>query len=270
MLSNDPGNFRYFVELAFNGSCFHGWQIQPGAITVQEVLNKAISTLLAEPVNLVGCGRTDAGVHAAHFVAHFDVQKPVTDCDQLVYRINRFINLPIRVDRIVYVNQTAHARFDAQLRTYHYLISSEKSPFMRDFTWQIPFALDVESMNKACSLLLGKHDFTSFSKLHTDVKTNICTVTTAHWMQNDHLLVFKIQSDRFLRNMVRAIVGTMIEIGKHKMDYTEMKSILLALDRSSAGMSVPAQGLFLSWVDYPGEIFKTKPATPFINWERFV
>jgi len=268
MLSTKTNGFRYFIELAFNGTAFHGWQIQPGAVTVQETINHAVSTLLSEPVNLVGCGRTDAGVHASHFVAHFEVINPISDCDQLVYKLNRFINMPIRIDRVVPVTVETHARFQAVSRTYHYLISEGKAPFMNDFAWVLPLPLDIDAMNAACRLLIGKQDFTSFSKLHTDVKTNICEVYEAGWINQSGCLVFRIRSDRFLRNMVRAIVGTLVEVGKGKITVSDVDRILREMDRSKAGMSVPAKGLYLTKVEYPDELFRSEPRYPFSDWFR--
>lgn len=270
MLSAQTNGFRYFIELAFNGTPFHGWQVQPGADTVQETINTAISTLLGEPVNLVGCGRTDTGVHASHFVAHFDVGRAIPDCSQLVNRLNRFINKPVRIDRIVLVQADSHARFHAVSRTYHYLITPGKAPFMHDLAWHLSIRMDIKAMNLACNYLKGKHDFTSFSKLHTDVKTNNCEVLEAQWFEKSGCLVFKIRSDRFLRNMVRAIIGTLLEVGKGNISPDEVERILLARDRSEAGMSVPAKGLYLTRVDYPAEIFEINPIAPFSDWISIV
>ncbi|MCX6223745.1 MAG: tRNA pseudouridine(38-40) synthase TruA [Bacteroidia bacterium] len=266
MLTTQTNGSRYFIELAFNGTGFHGWQIQPAADTVQEILNFAITTLTGESVNLAGCGRTDAGVHASHFVAHFDVKIPIADCNLLVYRLNRFINKSIRIDRIVPVNADSHARFHAISRTYHYLIAHGKAPFMKDFSWDLSIPIDIDAMNLACRVLTGKHDFTSFSKLHSDVKTNDCEVFEASWSEHSGFLIFRIRADRFLRNMVRAIVGTLIEVGKGKIAPADVEKILLAKDRSSAGMSVPAKGLYLTKVEYPAEIFRIDPKSPFTDW----
>ncbi len=266
MLTTQPTGFRYFIELAFNGTGFHGWQIQPGEVTVQETLNHALGLLTHQNVNVVGCGRTDAGVHASHFVAHFDIEQPVADCDALTGKLNRFLNKPIRIDRIVPVSLDLHARFQACSRTYNYLISRGKTPFMNDFCWEFGLPLDVSGMNKAGILLVGKHDFTSFSKLHTDVKTNICEVFEANWTEESGILVFRIRADRFLRNMVRAIVGTLVEVGKGKIGAREVQVILDSKDRGNAGMSVPAKGLFLTRVDYDPEIFSVEPKSPFANW----
>jgi tRNA pseudouridine38-40 synthase len=266
MLTTSPSVYRYFIELAFNGTIFHGWQIQPGDITVQETLNHAIGMLTGEAVNLVGCGRTDSGVHASHFVAHFDVQQPINDCINLTAKLNRFLNKPIRIYRIVNVDPDAHARFDACSRTYKYLISKNKTPFASDFSWNLCIPLDIDAMNKACSFIVGKHDFTSFSKPHTDVKTNNCEVFEASWSEKSGMLVFTIRSDRFLRNMVRAIVGTLIEVGKGKIQIEDVGRIMDEKDRSKAGMSVPAHGLFLAKVEYNPGIFDVEPKDPFSDW----
>jgi len=266
MLSSKTSIFRYFIELSFNGTDFHGWQIQPGADSVQETLNHAIGLLVGEPVNLTGCGRTDAGVHASHFVAHFDAEKEIGDCGQLTLRLNRLLNKPVRINRVIPVDPDAHARFHAVARTYQYLVSLQKQAFISDFSWYLPKTPDVGAMNEACTLIKGRHDFTSFSKLHTDVRTNICTVTEAGWQVHGDLLLFRICADRFLRNMVRAIVGTLIEVGKGRISPETMSAILEAKDRSKAGMSVPAKGLFLTRVDYPPEIFTINPKPPFPDW----
>jgi len=263
MLTSGISLHRYFIELAFDGSDFSGWQVQPGVRTVQNYLNSAISTLISEPVNLVGCGRTDSGVHASHFVAHFDTGKSIRNPDNLVKRLRRFLNPSVRVDHIVEVNPGWNARFDAISRTYHYLINSGRSPWLQGFAWNLTMALDREAMNQGASFLLGTHDFTSFSKLHSDVKTNICTVAEAGWFEREGCLVFRIRADRFLRNMVRAIVGTLIEVGKGKAGPDSLPSVLEARDRSCAGTSVPAMGLFLTCVDYPKEHYVIHPVSPF-------
>ncbi len=266
MLTTFPAGYRYFIEMAFNGTSFHGWQIQPGAETVQETLNTALSMLTGEQLNIVGCGRTDSGVHASHFVAHFEVQIPIDDCLALTGKLNRFFNKPIRIDRIVPVSTSSHARFDACSRTYIYMISKAKTPFIYDYCWNLSIPLDIDAMNRACSFLIGKHDFTSFSKLHTDVKTNDCEVFEASWHEKSGLLIFTIRADRFLRNMVRAIVGTLVEVGKGKIQVDDLLRIMAAKNRSKAGMSVPAKGLFLAKVEYNSEIFNSEPKDPFSDW----
>jgi tRNA pseudouridine38-40 synthase len=266
MLTTLSTGFRYFIELAFNGCPYHGWQIQPNAISVQETLNNAITILVGERVNLVGCGRTDAGVNASHFVAHFDVSNPISDCDAFIIRLNRFLKESVRIDRIVRTQDDFHARFNAISRTYHYLIAREKTPFMGNFSWKYTLPLNLQSMCEATSILVGKHDFTSFSKLHTDVKTNICEVREANWYEHSGFLVFKITADRFLRNMVRSIVGTMIEVGKGKRQPQDIVALLGQKNRSKAGISAPAQGLFLTKVDYDPLFFKIAPKPPFFDW----
>ncbi|HBB92362.1 MAG: tRNA pseudouridine(38-40) synthase TruA [Bacteroidetes bacterium GWF2_49_14] len=268
MLTSEAPKYRYFIELAFDGTGYSGWQVQPGNPTVQEYLNKSLSTLLKESVNLTGCGRTDAGVHASHFVAHFDTLDAVPDTDQLVYRLRRFLNSTVRIDRIVQVKSDLHARFNASSRTYHYLIDTQGGPFHSSFSWKLAHALDLKSMNAGAHFLIGKQDFTSLSKLHTDVKTNFCTVTEAAWSEISGFLVFRIRADRFLRNMVRAAVGTLVEVGRGRIEPARVKAILEEKNRSSAGISVPACGLFLTQVDYPAELFATEPVSPFPNLIR--
>ncbi|MFH0761771.1 MAG: tRNA pseudouridine(38-40) synthase TruA [Bacteroidota bacterium] len=263
MLTSEVTPHRYFIELAFNGSGYKGWQVQPGMPTVQDYLNRAITTLIAEPVNLVGCGRTDSGVHASHFIAHFDTVKPIRNPELVTRRLRRYLNPSVRVDRIVEVASDVNARFNAISRIYHYLINSSRSPWFQEFSWNLTVPLDVAAMNEGASRLLGTHDFTSFSKLHTDVKTNICTVAEAEWFEREGFLVFRIRADRFLRNMVRAIVGTSIEIGKGKAEPLTVGEIMLAKDRSRAGTSVPASGLFLTRVDYHPDDFIINPVSPF-------
>jgi tRNA pseudouridine38-40 synthase len=263
MLSPEVTQHRYFIELAFNGSSYRGWQVQPGMPTVQNYLNTAITTLIGEPVNLVGCGRTDSGVHASHFVAHFDTIKPIKNHELLTRRMKRYLNPSVRVDRILEMAPELNARFSAISRTYHYLINTNRSPWLQEFSWNLTIPLNTAAMNSGAARLLGTHDFTSFSKLHSDVKTNICTVAEAAWFEREGFLVFRIRSDRFLRNMVRAIVGTSIEIGKGKVDPLVVDFILEAKDRSKAGTSVPASGLFLTRVDYHLDDFVINPVSPF-------
>jgi tRNA pseudouridine38-40 synthase len=270
MLSQTFLGHRYFIEFAFNGTPFHGWQVQSGQETVQEVLNTGLDRLLGTPVSLVGCGRTDAGVHASHFVAHFDVCAPVDDCRQLAYRLNRYLNKPIRIDRIVEVAPDAHARYSAVSRTYHYLVATTANPFMRDFAWEFTLPLDVAAMNEACRFLPGKKDFKSFCKLHSDVKNHLCEVYEAAWSIQPGFLIFRIRADRFLRNMVRAIVGTLVEVGKGRIDPTGLSAIMEAGNRSDAGMSVPGNGLFLTRVDYPVGVFEVEPQNPFPDWLQMV
>jgi tRNA pseudouridine38-40 synthase len=242
---------RYFIQLAYNGTRFHGWQVQPNAISVQEVLTNAISIILKEQVEVVGAGRTDTGVHASFFVAHFDVEQELTDIAQLCRKLNRFLNHDVQVIQLFEVDGEMHARFSATYRTYHYYLSNSKHPFRQEFTAYYPQTFDLELMNKAAKVLFDYNDFTSFSKLHTDVKTNNCNIFKAEWHEEKGLLVFEISADRFLRNMVRAIVGTLMEVGKHKISVADLRQIIEKRDRCAAGASVLAKGLFLTDIGYP-------------------
>ncbi|MBN2615002.1 MAG: tRNA pseudouridine(38-40) synthase TruA [Bacteroidales bacterium] len=243
---------RYFVHLAYNGTAYHGWQIQPNAVTVQEVLNEKISLLTGEKVNLVGCGRTDTGVHARMFFAHFDLEKPLQiKPEEFVHKLNGFHLKDIAVYHLWPVPEDYHSRFSAVSRTYKYYISRVRDPFGRDQSWEYTGTLDVAAMQKAAEYLFDFTDFTSFSKLHTQTATNSCTISEARWEQNENQLVFTITANRFLRNMVRAIVGTLVEIGQGKLSPEEMNRIILSKDRGEAGFSVPANGLFLERITYP-------------------
>ncbi|MBN2745356.1 MAG: tRNA pseudouridine(38-40) synthase TruA [Bacteroidales bacterium] len=248
---------RYFVKLSYRGTHYHGWQIQPNGITVQEELTKAFSLKLSEPELIItGAGRTDTGVHARNFYAHFDTKLPIIDLDDLVVQMNKFLSKDITIHQIFPVIDQAHARFDALSRTYRYFISTEKDPFFQDFSWYVYGKLNIEKMNQATFYLLGEQDFTSFSKLHTQTKTNICTVTKAVWTKHETSLVFEITADRFLRNMVRAVVGTLVKVGRERIAPEDVKEILLAKSRSDAGESVPAKGLFLEDIGYDFERLK--------------
>lgn len=247
---------RYFIQLSYKGTHYHGWQIQPNAITVQEILAKAFSTILREEIEITGAGRTDSGVHASFFVAHFESKQEALDKDlKLVFKLNHFLPKDIAIFRIVKVNNDAHARFDATERVYKYYIHQRKDVFLNDISWYLPIDLNVEIMNKAARLLQQYEDFTSFSKINTDVKTNICQVSEARWSKDDYRLIFTIRADRFLRNMVRAIVGTLLEVGKEKITINEFKQIIKSKKRENAGASVPAQGLFLEDIKYPPSIY---------------
>lgn len=241
---------RYFIELAYNGSNYHGWQIQPGAPTVQEALNQALKTLLREDILVVGAGRTDAGVHASFYVAHFDTKKNIDEPAKMVYKLNRILGKDIAISRIYPVGPDMHARFSARSRTYRYYIDKYKDPFTCDYAWKVFPLPDVNVMNEACRILFDYKDFTSFSKLHTDVKTNNCTILTAHWQDTGKQLVFTIRADRFLRNMVRAIVGTLVEIGQGKITVEDFRRIIESKNRGNAGTSVPGKALFLCHVEY--------------------
>lgn len=247
---------RYFIYISFKGTSYHGWQVQPKAVTIQKILDEAITVILGEKILTTGAGRTDAGVHAKVFCAHFDSQNPdLAKRKNLIFRLNRFLPDDISVNDIRKVLPDANARFSAISRTYKYYVSRVKDPFNVDSTWFIHGDLDVEAMNLASEILLKHSDFTSFSRLHSDNKTNLCKIYFAGWELCGNILVFTIRADRFLRNMVRAIVGTMIETGRGKISPNDFERILESRNRSSAGMSAPARGLFLTSVEYYEEIF---------------
>jgi len=253
---------RYFIFISFKGSSYHGWQVQPNSVTVQKVIEDTLSTILGESIITTGAGRTDTGVHALVFCAHFDSEKPdLAEKKNILFRLNRFLPKDISASGIIKVRPDAHARFSAISRTYSYFISRIKDPFREDSSWFIHGDLDIKKMNEACELLLRNNDFTSFSKLHSDVKTNLCTVYSANWNESESRMIFTIRADRFLRNMVRAIVGTMVEIGTGKLAIQEFESIIHAKDRSRAGKSAPAKGLFLTEIEYPAEIYPPSPSS---------
>jgi tRNA pseudouridine38-40 synthase len=252
----NPLTQRYFIELAYKGTKFHGWQVQPNATSVQECLEKALSTITRETIAVTGAGRTDTGVHANYFVAHFDSSKLNLDHPDFTHKLNSFLKDDISIFAISKVGQEAHARFDAVSRTYHYHLNLQKDPFSVETSWYFFKQPDLELMNAACRILFDHTDFTSFSKLHTDVKTNNCKIYQAEWTQNGHNLVFTVKADRFLRNMVRALVGTLLEVGLGKMDLADFRVVIERKDRGAAGLSVPAHGLFLTDIEYPEGIFK--------------
>lgn len=246
---------RYFIYLAYNGKNYCGWQIQPNGMTVQQRIEEALSTILRVKTSIVGAGRTDAGVHARLMVAHFDAEEPIANLSLLTDKLNRLLPPDIALYKIVPVIPEAHARFDATYRTYKYYLTLEKDPFRFDQTYRYFGNLDFERMNEACKVLFEYIDFTSFSKLHTDVKTNNCRIMHAEWSQEGDCWVFTIQADRFLRNMVRAIVGTLLDVGRGKMDMAGLRRVIEAKDRCSAGISVPGHALFLVDVGYPEHLF---------------
>lgn len=242
---------RFFFEISYDGSPFFGWQRQPRQISVQGEIEEALSRLFSnQQIPIVGCGRTDTGVHAKRYFFHADLPEDV-EPNQLVHKLNKMISPAIAFHRAFPVSVDLHARFSATARTYRYFLHSSKDPFLKDYSLHFPVKPDVEAMNQAAKLLVGKQDFTSLSKLHTDVKTNICTVSKAEWQQAGDQWYFEITADRFLRNMVRATVGTLLEIGQGKLTPEEMVRILQAKDRSAAAVSVPAHGLFLWQIEYP-------------------
>lgn len=245
---------RYFMTLAYRGAPFHGWQRQPGDLSVQQAVEEALGTVLrCGTVPIVGAGRTDAGVNASMMVAHFDLDTPLpADVRGIVRGLNSLLGKDIAIFDIFPVSDDAHARFDATSRTYHYYAHTRKSPFSYPLSWQAPPSLDFEKMNEAARILLETSDFTSFSKLHTDVKTNICKVTRAEWVKTgEYSWVFIITADRFLRNMVRAVVGTLVDVGRGKITVDGFRDIIEKKDRCAAGTSMPAHALFLHDVTYP-------------------
>ena len=248
---------RCFMDLSYDGTAYHGWQMQPGDVSVQETIEQALSTLLRTPTPIVGAGRTDAGVHARQMVAHFDMddEAPIAGA-ALAERLNRMLPQDIVIHSIRRVKPDAHARFDACARTYLYYVATAKDCFNRAYRLRLVHEPDFALMNEAASHLLTFTDFTSFSKLHTDVKTNNCRVTHAAWEQvSDHEWAFRITADRFLRNMVRAVVGTLLEVGRGKMSVEEFCRVVERKDRCAAGTSVPACALFLEHIEYPSELY---------------
>ena len=244
---------RYFIQLSYNGSAYHGWQIQPNAVTVQETIQDALSKLLNTNISITGAGRTDTGVHAFQMFAHFDVDETF-DTENLTFKLNSFLPKDIAIQSIFQVNADAHTRFHAIKRSYDYKISLKKNVFLFDYTHYVHQKLDVDKMNEAANILLEYTNFQCFSKSNTDVKTYNCKIEQAQWKQEGNLLIFTICADRFLRNMVRAIVGTLLNIGLSKIAVSDMHKILASKDRSKAGFSVPSKGLYLTEVLYPDNI----------------
>ena len=240
---------RYFIHLAYNGANYCGWQTQPGLPTVQLTFENALSTLLREKIAVVGCGRTDTGVHASDFYAHFDSESEI-DGEQLTFKLNSFLPADLAVFEIFKVKENAHARFDATARTYQYHVSDRRLPFRQGLYSRIYFSPDIQAMNEAAKVLMEYEDFTSFAKLHTQVKTNICHLSLAHWDSVGEELVFTIRSNRFLRNMVRSVTGTLLDVGRGKLSIDALRRIIEQKDRCAAGVSMPPQGLFLTKVDY--------------------
>ncbi|HPT01449.1 MAG TPA: tRNA pseudouridine(38-40) synthase TruA [Bacteroidales bacterium] len=256
-----PPVFRYFVKLSYNGSGFNGWQKQENAPSVQQVLEQAFAFAGGITCRLTGCGRTDTGVHAKKFYAHFDYHDALNEeeLDKITFKINRYMPFSIAVQRIFPVMPEAHARFSPVLREYQYNILLAKDPFLENSAYYIWGDLDVGAMNKAATLLKQFTDFECFSKTNTQVKTYNCRIIEAGWKRDGNLLVFTIQADRFLRNMVRAIVGTLLDIGRHKLNPDDLRRIIESRNRCNAGYSVPAKGLFLTDVIYPDGIFSDHP-----------
>lgn len=245
---------RYFICLSYDGTAYHGWQVQPNGISVQEEMQKALSTLLRQDIEIVGAGRTDAGVHARVMVAHFDFEQAL-DVAQLAYKLNRILPKDISVSKVMTVAADMHARFSAVKRTYHYYIHLHKDPFHRFYSCELHYELDFGLMNEAAAYLLECSDFAAFCKVHTDVKTTICKVTEARWIDDGGgCWHFVISADRFLRNMVRAVVGTLIDVGRHRLTLEQFKAVVEGKNRSNAGESMPGNALFLEDVKYPFDV----------------
>ena len=248
---------RYFLKISFQGANYHGWQIQPNDVSVQQTIEEALAMVLRSETPITGAGRTDAGVNAMTMYAHLDTEEPIVDAHRFVRSLNGILPRDIAIHDLLPVADDAHARFDATSRTYRYFAHTAKSPLLENVSWQCNPNLDFELMNEAASHLMDYEDFTSFSKLHTDVKTNNCRITEAHWQrwqgmdENVEQCVFTITADRFLRNMVRAIVGTLVEVGSHKITVEEFCRIIEQKDRCAAGTSMPAHALYLWNVTYP-------------------
>lgn len=247
--------YRYFLKIAYDGSPYSGWQIQPNALTVQQKLQETIQLFCDLTGDTLGCGRTDTGVHASQFYLHFDCKFPIENQAEFIYKLNRVLPESIAVFDLYKVGPEAHCRFDALSRRYEYHILQHKNPFIKN-AWYNAAALNLEAMEQGCALLMQHTDFTSFSKTNTQVFTNNCHIFKASWQQKGELLVFTIEANRFLRNMVRAIVGSLIDLGKEKYDVVYFKNIIESKNRSKAGISVPAQGLILTKVNYPKHYFE--------------
>lgn len=239
------------MRLAYRGAEFHGWQIQPNAVSVQGVVENAMSTVFRMNIPIVGAGRTDTGVNARIMYAHFDYEDELPDKKRLLVSLNRLVGKDIAIHDIFQVADDAHARFDATERTYKYFVSFEKTPFLYPLSWFCPTRLDIARMNEASEILLTTDDFTSFAKLHSDAKTNICNVREAFWkIEHNKYAVFTISADRFLRNMVRAVVGTLVDVGRGKLSIDGFRNIITSKDRCSAGQSMPGEALFLWDIKY--------------------
>ena len=250
---------RYFIKVSFLGTNYHGWQRQKNANSVQSVLAEALSVVLKEKIEITGAGRTDAGVHAREFYAHFDtIHLDGQRRMELVFHLNGYLPFDIAVQEIVPVSTGSHARFSAISRTYQYILAKNKDPFLNGFAFFYSFPLDIQKMNEGAAIIKSHEDFTSFTKLPSDTKTNICQITDIFWERKGDLLLFTISANRFLRNMVRAIVGTLIDLGRNRIQLSDLERIILSKNRSAAGYSVPACGLYLTSVVYPDGVFQTQ------------
>ncbi|MBK7029705.1 MAG: tRNA pseudouridine(38-40) synthase TruA [Bacteroidales bacterium] len=250
--------YRYFIQLSYDGSSYSGWQIQPNALTIQALVEDGLGKILGQKTSVTGCGRTDSGVHAKKFFAHFDVENPVSSPEQLAYKLDRFLPDTIGIEAVIPVSAGSHARFSAEWREYQYTLIQKKDPFLISKAALIPWKLDLDIMNKGAQSLLHYSDFECFSKVKTDVSNFRCRIIAANWTQSGHILVFHVRADRFLRNMVRAMVGTLLDLGRGRINMDDLHSILESHDRRKAGTSVPARGLVLWDVNYKDEIFIQK------------
>ncbi len=242
---------RYFITLQYDGKNYHGWQIQPNAITVEETVEKALATIFRQSIDIVGAGRTDTGVHASMMVCHFDTPHPIEDCGQLTYKLNKILPNDVCINKIEHVDDDMHARFSAKKRTYHYHIHVRKDAFLKDYSYYLSYPLDFGKMNEACNILIEQTDFRAFCKAGSDTKTTECTIYEAKWEKtHENSFTFIITANRFLRNMVRAIVGTLIEVGRGKITPSEFQYIIQNGSRNDAGDSVPAHALFLTNIEY--------------------
>ena len=251
----EPQTRRYFLALSFEGTAYHGWQVQPNAVTVQSVLESALQMLLRQPVSLTGAGRTDTGVHARSYTAHFDYIANPLDPQQLIYKLNSILPADIAVHSLNEVSSEAHARYSALWREYEYIICTQKDPFLINKSWRMERELNLDAMQQAASLLLEFQDFECFSKSNTQVNNYLCQIMEAHWRKEGHQLIFSIRANRFLRNMVRAIVGTLTDVGLGKITLNDLVKIIESKNRSKAGYSVPGCGLYFMGAAYPPEIF---------------
>jgi tRNA pseudouridine38-40 synthase len=242
---------RYFITLSYDGTRFHGWQVQPNGTSVQGELQRALSLILRQDIQVTGAGRTDAGVHARMMVAHFDTDAPLADCRQLAYKLNRLLPCDIAIERIEPVGDDMHARFSATSRTYHYYLHTTKDPFLRHYSCELHYPLDFRLMNEAAQMLLTYDDFGAFCKSHADVKTTLCHVTKAEWKQTSPTAWrFEITANRFLRNMVRAVVGTLIDVGRGRLTLSDFRKVIEGKKRTEAGESMPGHALFLVDIKY--------------------
>ncbi|MBB6609492.1 tRNA pseudouridine(38-40) synthase TruA [Pontibacter sp. Tf4] len=246
---------RYFLEIAYDGTRFHGWQVQPNALSVQEVLDDSLSKILRETIVTTGSGRTDTGVHASQQFVHFDCSQQL-DPQQVVYRLNRILPNDISAYNLYLMPDEAHARYDAFARTYHYHITLRKNPFKRYYAWYHSRALDVAKMNEAANILLKYEDFTTFSKVKGDTKHYRCNMYEAHWQQQGDELTFTIRANRFLRGMVRLIVGALVDVGRGKLTIAQFEQMIASQDRSQASGAAPSEGLYLARVEYPEHLFQ--------------